>query len=113
MVKSLMKLLGHDPSRFGAHSLRIGGATAALAAGVHPSIIRITGRWATDIWMVYARLTKQAAFRVSAVVGSTAFDDTERHAFASEELELTPDELAPLSALELPVDGEGDVSDSE
>ena len=113
MVKSLMQLLGHDPSRFGAHSLRIGGATAALAAGVHPSIIRITGRWATDIWMVYARLTKQAAFRVSAVVGSTAFDDTERQAFASEELELTPDELAPLSALELPVDGEGDNSDSE
>ena len=113
MVKSLMQRLGHDPSRFGAHSLRIGGATAALAAGVHPSIIRITGRWSSDVWMVYARLTKQAAFRVSAVIGSTAFDDTERHAFASEELELTPDELAPLASIELPVDGEGDDSDSE
>ena len=63
--------------------------------------------------MVYARLTKQAAFRVSAVIGSTAFDDTERHAFVSEELELTPDEMAPLASLELPVDGEGDDSDSE
>ena len=36
MVKSLMQRIGLDPARFGAHSLRIGGATAALAAGVEP-----------------------------------------------------------------------------
>jgi hypothetical protein len=113
MVKRLMAGLGLDPARFGAHSLRIGGATAALAAGIHPSVIRITGRWASDVWMVYARLTKQAALRVSAVIGSTAFDDTERNTFASEELELTDAELAPLRDVELPVDGEGDDSDDD
>ena len=34
MVKLLMGLLGLDSRRFGAHSLRIGGVTAAMAAGV-------------------------------------------------------------------------------
>ena len=34
MVQRLMACLGLDPRRFGAHSLRIGGATAALAAGM-------------------------------------------------------------------------------
>ena len=63
--------------------------------------------------MVYARLTKQAALRVSAVIGSTAFDDTERNTFASEELELTDAELAPLRGVEMPVDGEGDDSDDD
>ena len=75
MVKKLMSGLGLDPVRFGAHSLRIGGCTAALAAGVPPAVIRITGGSASDVWLLYARLTKQAALRVSTVVGSTDFDD--------------------------------------
>eukprot|EP00966_Prymnesium_polylepis_P263285 6081389-Prymnesium_polylepis.1 len=54
VVKSLMDSIGLDPGYFGAHSLRIGGATAALAAGVHQSVIRITGRWSSDVWQIYA-----------------------------------------------------------
>ena len=30
MVKALMQAIGENPANFGAHSLRIGGATAAL-----------------------------------------------------------------------------------
>ena len=41
MVKALMASVGCDPDRFGAHSMRIGGATAALAAGIDPSVIRV------------------------------------------------------------------------
>lgn len=111
MVKALMSGLGLDPACFGAHSLRIGGATAALAAGIHPSVIRITGRWSSDVWEIYARLTKQAALNVSAVIGSTAFDDSERGAFVCEELELTRAELAALPSVEMDVDGDGDDSD--
>ena len=40
MVQQLMARLGLDPRRFGAHSLRIGGATAALAAGMSAAAIR-------------------------------------------------------------------------
>ena len=63
--------------------------------------------------MLYARLTKQAALRVSAVIGSTAFDDTERESFISEELEMVPSELQRLGHFELPVDGDDDLSDEE
>ena len=104
MVKGLMQSIGLDPARFGAHSLRIGGATAALAAGIHPTVIRLTGRWASDVWMIYARMTKQAALRVSAVIGSTAFEDAER-GFQSEELETTAAEAAALRGVDFGVDG--------
>jgi len=43
-VKYLMLSLGLDPRKFGAHSLRIGGATAALSAGLSPAAIRAAGR---------------------------------------------------------------------
>ena len=63
------------------------------------------------MWEIYARLTKQAALNVSAVIGSTAFDDSERGAFVCEELELTRAELAALPSVEMDVDGDGDDSD--
>eukprot|EP00966_Prymnesium_polylepis_P043792 1014942-Prymnesium_polylepis.1 len=43
IVKALMQAIGLDPAHYGAHSLRIGGATAALAAGVPPTLIRVAG----------------------------------------------------------------------
>ena len=92
-VKTLMSSLGLDPARFGAHSLRIGGATAAAAAGVPPSVIRVMGRWNSDIFEIYTRLTQQAAARMTGVIGSTPFDDLERGAFHTEELEMLPSEM--------------------
>ena len=44
MVKTLMFEVGLAPRLFGAHSLRIGGASAAFAAGIEPSAIRLAGR---------------------------------------------------------------------
>ena len=93
MVKGLMERLGLDPSRFSAHSLRIGGATAAAAAGVEPSVIRCCGRWNSDIFEIYTRLTQQTAARMTRVIGSTAFDDLERGEFHCEELEALPGEF--------------------
>ena len=90
LVKALMVSIGLNPAFFGAHSLRIGGATAALAGGIPPNVIRVTGRWNSEVWLLYARLTKQAALRVSSVIGSTAFDATERGTFVTEDLELLP-----------------------
>ena len=96
-VKTLMSSLGLDPARFGAHSLRIGGATAAAAAGVPPSVIRVMGRWNSVLghvkFEIYTRLTQQAAARMTGVIGSTPFDDLERGAFHTEELEMLPSEM--------------------
>ena len=78
MVKALMASIGANPRMFGAHSLRIDGATAALAGGVEPSVIRVYGRWSSDIAEMY--------MRCSLLIGSTPFDDIERDCFCDEEL---------------------------
>ena len=56
-VRRVMAAAGRDPGMFGAHSLRIGGATAALAAGVSPQLIRLMGRWSSDIYEIYCRMS--------------------------------------------------------
>ena len=88
MVKYLMASQGEDARLFGAHSLRIGGATAALAAGIQPATIRLLGRWSSDCYQLYVRMTRQAASSVGVAIGSTSFDDIERRAYTSEELVL-------------------------
>ena len=97
VVKWMMAKIGLDPKRFGAHSLRIGGATAALAAGVSPAQIRLLGRWSSDVAELYMRMSRQAAGDFSTLVGSTAFDDIERHTFKTEELEILPIEWSGLA----------------
>ena len=100
MVQSLMRLLGEDPARFGAHSLRIGGATAALTARMSPAEIRAAGRWSSDCYMLYTRATKQLAVGMATIIGSTPFEDMERGvAFADEELLLIPAEM-PYSSVD-------------
>ena len=78
MVKALMRSIGRDPARYGAHSLRIGGATAAMAAGVDPAIIKVLGRWSSDVYMIYMRCNREAAAAAGAAIASTPFHDTER-----------------------------------
>jgi len=85
VVKWLMQSVGEDPAAYASHSLRIGGASAALAGGVPPEVIRIMGRWDSAVYEIYCRLSRQAACKVGATVASTAFNDFEGE-FANEEL---------------------------
>ena len=41
------------------HSFRIGGASAAASAGVSDSVIQILGRWSSDTYRRYLRLSDQ------------------------------------------------------
>ena len=50
MVRKVMEAAGRNPAVYGGHSLRIGGATAAHAANIPPSLIRLMGRWSSDIY---------------------------------------------------------------
>ena len=96
-VKYLMDSLGLDHRKFGAHSLRIGGATAALAAGLSPAAIRAAGRWASDVYILYTRCNMHSAVQLASVIGSTSFEDTERGIrFADEELLLMPEEMPAI-----------------
>ena len=93
MVKRCMAAVGLDPARFGAHSLRIGAATAALAEGVAPERIRLMGRWDSDAYLVYCRMSYQSALSVGAAIGSSQGLPTAA-AFHDETLELLPSEVA-------------------
>ena len=100
-MKQVATLAGLDPAVYGAHSLRIGGATAALAAGVPPNLIRMMGRWDSDVYEIYCRLSQQSALRVGAAVASAEVDTFEE-AFHSEELELLAHECDLLPPLDGP-----------
>ena len=93
MVKLLMSMIGLDPAKFGAHSLRIGGATAGLAGKLSEHTLRAAGRWQGDAMSLYTRASKEAMMSIATIVGSTAFEDIERGEFVDEELMVTSKDL--------------------
>ena len=44
------------------HSFRIGGASAALSAGASDALIRIMGRWSSDAYNRYIRISDWQVF---------------------------------------------------
>ena len=94
-VKAVMAAAGRDPARYGAHSLRIGGATAALAAGVPPQLIRLLGRWSSDVYQVYCRMSREAALQAGRALASADVTSADG-AFHEEHLELLPHEVAEV-----------------
>ena len=52
----------------------------------HPAVIRCMGRWSSDIFDIYMRMSREVATRFSVTVASTAFHDTER-AYSTEALD--------------------------
>jgi hypothetical protein len=77
VVKALMAAVGENPALFGAHSLRIGGATAALAQGVPAMVIRAMGRWSSEIYEIYCRASDEAVLRFGVQIASANYDDFE------------------------------------
>lgn len=77
VVKALMAAVGEDPRLFGAHSLRIGGATAALAKGVPAMVIRAMGRWSSEIYEIYCRASDEAVLRFGVAIASADYEDLE------------------------------------
>jgi hypothetical protein len=77
VVKALMAEVGEDPTLFGAHSLRIGGATAALAKGVPAVVIRTMGRWSSEIYEIYCRASDEAVLRFGVSIASADYEDLE------------------------------------
>ena len=55
-ARDIQDLTGIDPLLLSARSLRPGGATALLCAGVDPNNIKLLGRWRSDSMLVYLRI---------------------------------------------------------
>jgi hypothetical protein len=108
-VKAAMHVAGRDPSRYGGHSLRIGGATAALAAGVSPTLIRLMGRWSSDIYELYCRMSVEAALGVGQAIASAEVTSVDA-GFHEEHFELQASEVA---AFGWPAEEGGDVDERE
>jgi hypothetical protein len=107
MVRRVMRAAGRDPAVYGGHSLRIGGATAAHAAGVPPSLIRLMGRWSSDIYEIYCRLSIESALGVGQAIASAQVTAASE-AFHEESLELLPSEVSRLGAMFGDAEGGGE-----
>jgi hypothetical protein len=57
---TLQSSTGIDPRLISARSLRPGGATALLCAGVEPDLIQLLGRWKSDAMLRYLRIAAHA-----------------------------------------------------
>ena len=58
------------------HSFRIGGATAAFAAGVPESAIQLLGRWSSDAYRAYLRIPDCTIRSASIAMSKTWFNPT-------------------------------------
>ncbi|GMF53173.1 unnamed protein product [Phytophthora fragariaefolia] len=55
-IKSAAKAAGQDPDRYGSHSLRSGGASALFNADFDSLVVKLFGRWRSDVVERYARI---------------------------------------------------------
>ena len=78
IVRRLMGSIGENPTQFGTHSLRIGGATALFAAGADETVIRTMGRWSSDIHQLYVRACFERCCDWTRRAGSTQVTDVAR-----------------------------------
>ena len=70
-----MRAIGENPTDFGTHSYRIGGATALFAQGADPTVIRTMGRWSSDIHQLYVRACYERCCEWSRLAGSAVVTD--------------------------------------
>ena len=75
-IKLLMADVGAAAADFGAHSLRIGGATALYKAGASHIDIMTMGRWSSDCYRLYVRACLGHSVHWSRLAASTAVDYT-------------------------------------
>jgi integrase len=64
-LRAAATVVGADPSRISCHSLRSGGATALLAAGVDSTRVMQHGRWRSDVFQRYTRYDQESAAALS------------------------------------------------
>lgn len=76
-LRLLMASLDLDGSVYGAHSLRIGGATALSSLGADASTIQQMGRWRSDAYLRYLRQRRPEVIGFAAGIASAEVDDFE------------------------------------
>jgi len=73
VLKSAARDLGHTTTGLSSHSLRGGGATALWNAGRTTEEICYLGRWKSDSWKIYTKMTAQRLEGVSHELASASY----------------------------------------
>ncbi|KAK3236893.1 hypothetical protein CYMTET_52997 [Cymbomonas tetramitiformis] len=71
-LKSLAVQVGLDPARYAGHSLRRGGATAAMRLKVEKLYIKLQGDWKSDCWERYCELDDEQRLILPAAFAEAA-----------------------------------------
>ena len=74
-LRACMTAIGRDASLYGAHSLRIGGATAMAWLNAPGPAIMASGRWRSDAYLCYIRECRAQAEQFVAQIASADVDD--------------------------------------
>ena len=69
MLGSVIRPCNLDPNRYKGHSFRIGAATYAAEQVVSDDKIRHLGRWKSDAFKKYIRITPRICFVIECVRG--------------------------------------------
>jgi integrase len=69
IVQAGMGAIGLNPSDFGSHSLRSGGATALADAGCPEVVIKTLGRWSSEVYRIYVRTAFNAVLQWGCKMG--------------------------------------------
>lgn len=76
-LQAVAKSKGLDPTKFSSHSLRSGGATSLLENNVDSTTIKLHGRWKSDAFQRYTRMTSSTSRSLSStMVGQTKLKTT-------------------------------------
>ena len=77
------EILGINAATFKPHCMRISGASYYFLSGIHDEVIKILGRWTSECWRRYLRLSaEQAIF----LVDEKILNDVAPNGFSTSEL---------------------------
>jgi hypothetical protein len=76
-LRAILSNIGRDGSAYGAHSLRIGGATAMAFCQASAEVIKDVGRWNSDAYLRYIRDCRGEHMSYMTRICSADVDDME------------------------------------
>ena len=93
-LRACMAGIGLDGSVYGAHSLRIGGATALSALRAGAATIQRMGRWRSDAYLRYLRDQRPEVMGFATAVAGADVDDFEADFVAVDDFEFYEEDEA-------------------
>ena len=92
-LRRCMAAIGRDSSVYGAHSLRIGGATALAWWRAGPAVIQDLGHWRSDAYLRYVRCRRAEADQWTQRIASADTDDFEADCIAIDDFDFDASDL--------------------